>query len=268
MSRNGRYGRYQAPEPPSALRSVHLHRGEHLGPVDHEPPVGVLDQEDLLSQGIRCSEFISGATDVKELGSCTANATTARMSAIMSPTAFMQLTGAMGMSDVVNAERWAIKFYHQCTSDTADPGSEWPPNDVGSSGPHIVNELRRLNLINTAKIAHGPDNIASLMQSGGLLVGSPWFASWEEPDANGFVDGDGSADALQQAIQSGVVGGHETHMSAIESIEYDGSGVNPYRTIVRHRNSWSKAWGDNGSCRFHLSTWVMLGAYCDFRLVA
>jgi hypothetical protein len=41
--------------------------------------------------------------------------------------------------------------------------------------------------------------------------------------------------------------------------------VIPDKTIVRFRNSWTEGWGDHGSYRAHLSTYIALGAYCDFR---
>lgn len=76
---NHAYGRFQVAEAPSALRALHFHTTEKLKTVDHEPKVAVLDQEDLLAQGIRVSQFIQGAKDVDALGSCTAQATVAKL---------------------------------------------------------------------------------------------------------------------------------------------------------------------------------------------
>lgn len=129
-----------------------------------------------------------------------------------------------------------------------------------------MKELQALKLASGDKIAHGADNMVSLMQHGGLLAGVPFLNAWMEPDKDGFVDGDGSPDALGAAISRGVAGGHEIFLSAVEHLDYDGL-VDPTRTIIRFRNSWSASWGDHGSARFHLSTLVMLGAYCDFRLL-
>ena len=87
-----------------------------------------------------------------------------------------------------------------------------------------------------------------------------------EPDAQGFVDGDGSYDALMAAINSGVAGGHETCISAVERLTFSAAGnIEPKQSWVRVRNSWSKAFADNGSYRIHLSTYRMLGTYFDFR---
>lgn len=264
-----KYGRYQVPEAPQALLWHHFHDGATpLKEVDHEPRVAVLDQEDLLAQGIRCSEFIPGAQDADALGSCTANATTSALSNLLPEDEFLKVTGAASYTDTVGAEKFAIKFYHECSSQAGDPKSEWPPTDCGSSGPYIVEELKKLGLIKDAKIAHGADNIVSLMQSGGLLAGVPFLNSWEQPAADGFVDGDGSVDALQQALAQGVAGGHEIYLSAVEKLAFlpDGQ-VDALNTVIRFRNSWSSDWADHGSARFHLSTLVMLGGYADFRLL-
>ena len=67
-------------------------------------------------------------------------------------------------------------------------------------------------------IAHGADNICSLLQTGGLLVGQPFLNAWMTPNAQGFIDGNGSASELEAQIRQGVAGGHETFLSAIEHI--------------------------------------------------
>ena len=260
------YGRFQVPEAPSALRAIHWHRGGKLRSVDHEPKVGVLDQEDLIAQGIDTSKLIPGAKKVNALGSCTANATTAALSNLLSEAEFLKLTGCSSYDDVVTAEEWAIGFYHRCTDQTGQPAQEWPPTDCGSSGPYIVEELQTEKLASGAQIAHGARNIVSLMQTDGLLIGSPFLNAWEEPSANGFIDGNGTLAELERAISLGVAGGHETYWSAIEKIAFDNLGrVDPFGTIIRGRNSWTKSWGDAGSYYCHLSTFVALGQYCDWR---
>ncbi len=260
------YGRYAVAESPSSLRRLHTRTAAVLHTVDWEPKVGVLDQEDLIAQGIRVSALVPGASDVDALGSCTANATTAALSNLLPEQQFLDLVDASTYDDVVAAECWAIDFYHECSDQTGDPAQEWPPTDCGSSGPYIVSELQRLKLISGDKIAHGADNICSLLQEGCLIVGQPFLNAWETPDAQGFIDGDGSASTLRAQIAGGVAGGHETCLCAIESLVLDSQGaVVPERTVVRFRNSWGRAWGDAGDYRAHLSTYVALGAFCDFR---
>lgn len=266
-------GRFQAPEPLSALARLHFHRPEKvtLKTVDHEPKVAVLDQSDLLAQGIRCSTFIPGATDVDALGSCTANTVVEALSRILSAGDFAKFIGSLvaasaAYQDTVTAETAAIRFYHGSTDLTADTSSEWPPTDCGSSGPYIEKYAQQLKLISTAKIAHGADNIVSLMQADGALLGMPWFQSMFEPDAQAFIDGDGSTSAIEAVVRSGVAGGHEIYLSAIEKLTVLPTGhVDPFHTVARIRNHWKPSWGDHGSGRIHLSTLVALGGSIDVR---
>jgi hypothetical protein len=267
------YGRFQVAEPPPALASLHQHDGSPLKEVDHEPKVGVLDQEDLIEQGINTATLIPGAKEVDALGSCTANAGTSGLSNLLSEARFAAWVGKQVLvgggtvyADVVATEEAAIRFYHTCTDQTGTPAQEWPPTDCGSSGPYVVSELQRLGLASGAKVASGADNIVSLMQTDGLLVGQPFLNAWEEPDANGFIDGNGSVVTLEAQIKQGVAGGHETYWSAIEKLALLPSGhVDARKTVIRFRNSWTKSWGDNGSARLHLSTFIALGGNCDFR---
>ena len=269
------YGRVQVAEPPHTLACLHVHDGvSPLKEVDHEPRVAVLDQSDLLAQGIRCSTFIQGAQDVDALGSCVYNTAVEAASNVLGSRQFAQfVTGKMVMDpdgiyqNAAACEKLAITWYHQGTDQTGDPASEWPPTDCGSSGVYSVQLLQRLGAASGATVASAGPDLISLMQADGVMMGSPWFFAWEEPDANGFVDGDGSADALRAAIKSGIAGGHETYLSAVEKLAYHPgtSVIDPFNTVLRDRNHWRKDWGDNGSCRLHLSTLMMLGGHADFR---
>lgn len=269
-----RYGRYAVTEPLHNLALVHRHDGRVLHEVTWEPPLAVLDQQDLVAQGITVAELVPGArAGTDALGSCTANATTAAMSCLgqhiyddyvcevltLAHPGFV--AGQASFSDAKTGEEAAIAFYHACTDQTGTTSTEWPPTDCGSSGPYIAEELLREALISSQRIAHGPQDLVSLLQDGPVLMGSPFFNAWETPNGAGFVDGDGSAAALEDAVRSGVAGGHETLICAVESIgEYADDPV-----VLRVRNSWSKSWGDDGDFRIHLSTLAMLGSYCDFR---
>ena len=264
--RSTRLGRFQVPEPPSSLKTMHLYRGAPLTTSTHLPPVGVLDQEDLLAQGIHTSVVVPGAPDVTALGSCTANAAMAALSGVLDQADYLDYTGATSYDDVVHVEEQAIRFYHACTDQTGTPGQEWPPTDCGSSGLYVVDELVAQKVISEGVIAHGATNLVSLLQTGPVIEGTPFFNSWETVDPAGFVDGNGTHAALEEAIKSGIAGGHETCIFGVETLKLAETGaVTPLGTILVVRNSWSKSWGDAGNFRIHLSTLVALGGQCDFR---
>lgn len=264
------YGQYHMAEAPSVLaKCVHLDKGAPLKAVMHTPPLGVLDQSDLQAQGIYVNTFIPGAAaGVDALGSCTANASTAALSFLWEPKTFLRVTGAASLQDTKAAEIFAIKFYHACTDLTGTPSQEWPPTDCGSSGPYIVDYMKKQGYISGALVASGAQNIISLMQKGPLLIGAPFLNDWENPPANGMIDGNGTYSVLEQQLRDGVAGGHETLMYGIESLALSATGqVIPEKTVVRVRNSWTKSWGAEGDYLAHLSTYVALGSNVDYRLL-
>jgi hypothetical protein len=281
-----KFGRVQSAPPPHPWR-LHLPGAVQLGQVKHEVPIPVLDQEDLIAQKIDTSQVVPGAQRVDALGSCTCNAGTAHLaerwaaagkdlSEVKVHAAASRLdspgtAGATGLSaeDAAADEMFAILLYHLVTDQTGNPSSEWPPADCGSSGYYVCTELERQGLARTYKTASGAVGAMSLLQAGTVMLGMPWFMAWESPDSRGFIDGDGSQDALQAALASGVAGGHETLMTGIEQLALTSAGaVDLASTVIRVRNSWSPQWGPlGGDYLVHASTLDLLSAYTDYKAI-
>jgi len=195
---------------------IEFHHESTLKEVDHVIPIPVLDQEDFGKQGIDVTKLVQGAQATDALGSCTCNSGTAhiaeRWATAGKDITGLSLTGASGSislsaTDAIDDEKFAIVLYHLVTDQTGDPAQEWPPTDCGSNGLYVCQELIKLGYASSYKAASSVTGAITLLQGGTVMQGGPWFNSWMRPDSNGFVDGDGSIDALQAAIQSGVAGG-------------------------------------------------------------
>lgn len=259
-----KFGQYRVAEPLRFDR-MHLHLGGELREVSWGIPIPVLDQEDLTKQGIDTATLIPGAQQADALGSCTANATTASL-AERYAAAGKDLPAGLSTSDAKADEEFAIRFYHACTYQTGDPSQEWPPTDCGSTGLYCCQELERQSLIGSYNTATGGLNLLSLLQGGTVIMGSPWFNSWFNPDSQGFVDGDGSMGALQAANDSGVAGGHETCIREIAQLAQASNGtVDLQNTVLRVRNSWSADWNLGGDYLIHASTLDYLSQYVDYK---
>lgn len=258
----GLFGRIHRAEP---FRAERLHVYDGAAPLKEKEwpiPLPVLDQSDLIEQGIDTSTLVKGAPKVDALGSCTANATTASLAALYhaagKPLPFP--------SDAVGAEEWAIKFYSECTRQTNDVSEEWPPTDCGSTGAACCTECEKLKLIGSSQSAANVTGALSLLQHRTVIEGTPFFYSWMNTDAQGFVDGDGSYESLMAAIESGVAGGHETCIYKIEQLAQTSTGaVDLSNTVLRVRNSWAASWGLSGDFLIHASTLDYLGSYVDFK---
>ncbi|MBV9384605.1 MAG: hypothetical protein JOY82_20870 [Streptosporangiaceae bacterium] len=245
-----------------------------LQEVDHQVPIPVLDQEDLHAQGIDVTKLVPGAQDTDALGSCTCNSGTGhiaeRWAAAGKSLADLKLNGAngtLGLSGAAAAdEEFAIVLYHLVTDQTGLPAQEWPPTDCGSTGLYVCQELITQGLAASYRTASNVTGALSLLQTGTVMQGGPWFHSWMTPDSNGFVDGDGSYEAFQAATNSGVAGGHETLQVGIPQLAQAANGtIDLASTVIKVRNSWSTKWGENGEFFLHASTLNYLGRHYDFK---
>lgn len=269
-------GRVQS-VPPMQLQRLHVATAaSQLKEVSWTVPIPVLDQEDLISQGIDTSQLVKGAAKVDALGSCTCNAGTAHLAerfaaagVPVSGIGFFESPATLATTNAKACEEFAIALYHAVTDQTGDPSSEWPPTDCGSSGFYVCTELERLHFASSYKAASGVLGALSLIQTGTVMQGLPWFKAWFQPDSQGFIDGDGSVDAFMAALDSGVAGGHETLQIGIPQLALTSSGqVDLASTVIRVRNSWSTSWGPlGGDFLVHASTLDLLSAYADFKQI-
>jgi hypothetical protein len=256
---------------------LEIHDKSPLKEVTHAIPIPVLDQEDLHAQGIDVTKLVPGAQDTDALGSCTCNTGTAhiaeRWAAAGKDLAGLKLAGGAGQvtmsaTDAVADEEFAILLYHLVTDQTGQTSQEWPPTDCGSTGLYVCQELISQGFAASYRAAASVTGALSLLQTGTVMMGGPWFNAWMNPDSNGFVDGDGSVAAIQAAIKSGVAGGHETLLHGIPQIAQAADGtVDLPNTVLRVRNSWSAKFAQSGDYLVHASTLNYLARHFDFKTV-
>ncbi|MGW7001444.1 hypothetical protein ACWGCW_01105 [Streptomyces sp. NPDC054933] len=252
----GALGRHQRLDSRS-LNWLHHHDHTELKPVRHEIPIPILDQQDLLAQGVQVSELVPGAQDVDALGSCTAQTGTAALAWLLGADRLDEV-GLSG-TDAVADEQYAIRLYHEATLDDDDLRDEWPPTDCGSSGLGVARALHARGAVGSYVHATSADAFASLLQTGPVMVGMPWTQAFFEPDGEGFID---SGDWMS----SGIAGGHEVLAIGLEKVEQDSAGrAIPQQTVMRLRNSWSTNWNPvlSGEFRMRLSTYQVMRSAMD-----
>lgn len=246
-------GRHQVLDPRSLPHTIERQETRpKIKPIDHPLGIGILDQSNLLAQGIRTSQLVRGAPDVDELGSCTCQAGTYSLST--SP----KLSERVRAAGLTLGEPFAIGMYAEVTR-ADEVSGQWPPEDTGSSGYGVCKVFKRRGLIGSYQWATTAEGLAALLQRGSVLIGMPWFNSFFEPDADGFIDG-GDLDAWES---SGLAGGHELCVTALET--WDAS--DPGKSVIVMPNSWNKGWGDHGYARMHLSTYTALRKQIDVKQI-
>jgi hypothetical protein len=227
-----------------------------IKPARHDPAIPVLDQEDLFAQGISVKKLfpkIKGVEDVDALGSCVGNATTYAASNVY---AAVLASINLSATDAVRNEKFAIRRYHRATQMDEQLFQQYPNDDCGSSGLGTCKALKADKLISSYRWANDARGVATLLQSGGVMLGVPWYQSWFDPDSDGFIDG-GNWDS------SGLAGGHEIYVAELET--WDDRDLS--KCVIRFVNSWSKTWGDHGSGRLRLSTYAKLADQIDAKQI-
>jgi hypothetical protein len=164
----GALGRHLVLDPRS-LAYRRRYTGEPIKPVEWAPKVPVLDQQDLLAQGIHTSPSSPASPDVDALGSCTANAATALVS-VLHDTATLTDAG-LDVTDPAAAEKWAIGLYADATHRDQWHDAAWPATDCGSSGLGVAKALRARGLIDQYGHATTAEELCALLQTGPVLMG-------------------------------------------------------------------------------------------------
>ena len=194
--------------------------------------------------------------DQSHLGSCTGNAGTYHLSALYGAANLSAIKLAGKTLSATNAtanEQFAVEVYHEATIKDGVPGN-YPPTDTGSSGLGVAKALKAANLISKYVWATNARAFGALLQTAGCIIGVPWYEAWFTPDAHGFVDSGNWA-------ASGVAGGHEIYVEALESW----SDTDPSQSVIRFHNSWNDSWGDHGCGRLRFSTYHQLMSQIDVK---
>ncbi|GGZ82194.1 hypothetical protein [Streptomyces rubiginosohelvolus] len=251
----GHLGRHQVLDPRSLAYRRPYDGGQPLRATAWEPRLPVLDQRNLLAQGIHTADAYGLESDTDALASCTGNAATALLSILLTPE--QAHAAALNLNDPAMAEHFAIGLYADATA--CDQWSElaWPDQDVGSSGLGVAKALRNRGLIDQYGHATTAAELCALLQTGPVLLGMPWHAAFSDPDPDGFIDADPAW------ADSPLEGGHEVCVTALEAVAFDDGTLMPEHSILRFRQSWGSGWGDHGDGRLYLSTYLALRDQVD-----
>jgi hypothetical protein len=231
--------------------------GDPLHPIEWAPKIPVLNQQQLLAQGIHTSRLFNGVDDVDALGSCTANAATALVSVLHGADTLAQY--GLNTADPVAAEMWAIGLYADATTKDQWHDSQWPAVDCGSSGLGVAKALKDHGLIDQYGTATTAEELCALLQTGPVLMGMPWHDAFFEPVGEVAL-----LDEIPNWQSSPVVGGHEVCITALEAVAADETTGRLFydHTILRCQNSWG-SWGDAGSFRMSLALYQALRPQID-----
>ncbi|WP_329131564.1 hypothetical protein OG552_10535 [Streptomyces sp. NBC_01476] len=250
-----RFGRHQVLDA-RTLAYRRSYSGEPIKPADHEPNLPVLDQEDLIDQGIRTSELFPGLDDLPALGSCGGNSGTEVAAALLTP---VEATAVgLDVTDAVAAEKYAIGVYSDATKRDEWHDVQFPSDDCGTSGLAIAKVLRSRGICDQYGTATTAEEFARDMGHGTCLFGMPWYQAWFEPTSSALLDD------VTGWENSPIDGGHLVTATALEKVTFTKTGdLDPKRTIVRLRNHWTTSWGDGGSFRLSLDLYQQISDQVD-----
>lgn len=194
--------------------------GRHVNHDDRSRAFRVTQRETTIIKTL-WQRFID-ILDQGNLGSCTGNAG----------------TGAMGSSDLYDTvkdawtrafgswnEEGAVALYSAATK-LDDDKDNYPPTDTGSDGLSIAKALKAAGMISGYQHGFSVDDMITMLQTRGVIMGSNWYTGMFYPDTKGVVK-----------ISGSVEGGHE----------YLVRGYDPATQMFSCDNSWGIGWGVNGS---------------------
>lgn len=152
---------------PRSLAYRRRYHGEPIKPVEWAAKVPVLNQQNLVSQGIHTGQLFQGVDDVDALGSCTANAATALISVLHDAATLADV--GLDITDTAAAEAWAISLYSDATHRDQWLDDSWPSTDCGSSGLGVAKALRSRGLVDQYGHATTAHELCALLQTGPVL---------------------------------------------------------------------------------------------------
>ncbi|MGW3400305.1 hypothetical protein [Streptomyces zhihengii] len=241
---------------PRSLAYRRAYDGQPLRATAWEPRIPVLDQRNLIAQGVHTAANYGLDEDIDALASCTGNAATALLSILLTPNE----AGAAGLNlhDPADAQSFAIALYADATLLDRWQEYTWPSEDVGSSGLGVAKALRARGLVDQYGHATTAEELCMFLQTGPVLLGMPWHSAFTQTsDPAGFIDED------PDWASSPLEGGHEVCVTALEEVATIDSALDPAHTVLRFRNSWGGTWGDYGDGRVFLSTYLALQSETD-----
>ncbi|MFD9721024.1 hypothetical protein [Streptomyces sp. NPDC059076] len=248
-------GRHHVLDPRSSAYQREYTGHQTLHATAWEPRLPVLDQRNLLSQGIRTSEDYGLEHDLDALASCTGNAATTLLSILL--TREQATAAGLNLDDPAAAQHYALGLYADATSMDRWHDATWPTDDCGSSGLGAAKAMRARGLIDQYGHAGTAEELCALLQTGPVLMGLPWHAAFSAPGPDGFIDADPTW------AESPLEGGHEVCVTALEAVAQHDGHLMPEHTVIRFRNSHGASWGDHGEGRMGLSTYLALHAGID-----